>query len=90
MGKYTDWALEIKANIKAVSKILTYEQALDHINFFLPWNSKETYEATDIEAGILADRVRFNGEVYECIKSHEADINLKPIDSPEYWLKIER
>lgn len=65
MGKYTDFANEVRAAMDASGAVLTDAEALDAVMLYKPWEQL-------VEAGFTAEkegyRFRYNGELYKTIQ----------------------
>ncbi|MBE6120085.1 MAG: hypothetical protein E7189_06580 [Erysipelotrichaceae bacterium] len=65
---------------KLQAKKLDDVTALELPNLFDEWDSTKHY--------IVGDRCTFNGVLYKCIQSHDAQPNLNPLDAHSLWAKV--
>lgn len=73
-------ALQLRTMIEKASVSLEDADALEAIELFPVWQTN-----TDYAAG---DRVRYEGVLYRCLQSHEAQEAWTPADAPSLWTRV--
>jgi len=73
-------ALQLRKLIEQTSVNLTDEEALTGIELFPAWKSDGSYQT--------GDRVRYEGVLYRCLQSHDAQATWTPTDAPSLWAEV--
>lgn len=66
--------------LKALSQVLTDEQALSIDLLFDDWSGDSVSYSEN-------DRVRYNDVLYRCLQSHTSQASWTPTDAPSLWAK---
>lgn len=74
-------ARELRKQIEENASVLTDEKAAEVPELFPAWNG-------DGVSFITGNRVRYNGVLYKCLQSHEAQANWTPETAPSLWTRV--
>lgn len=74
-------ARELRKQIEENASVLTDEKAAEVPELFPAWNG-------DGVSFITGNRVRYNGVLYKCLQSHEAQANWTPETAPSLWARV--
>lgn len=74
-------AREMRKQIEENASVLTDEKAAEMPELFPAWNG-------DGVSFITGNRVRYNGVLYKCLQSHEAQANWTPETAPSLWARV--
>ena len=74
-------ARELRKQIEENASVLTDEKAAEVPELFPAWNG-------DGVSFITGNRVRYNGFLYKCLQSHEAQANWTPETAPSLWARV--
>lgn len=72
-------ARQLRKVIESLATGMDDTNALQNTELFPNWG------ASSYEAG---DRVRYNGILYKCLQSHEAQDTWNPVDAPSLWARV--
>lgn len=81
MNTIIEKAMAMRAKIETVASTLDDATALDYIELFPAWDSKEHEYNVD-------DRVRYSGNLYKVLQAHTSQDGWNPIDAPSLFAKI--
>lgn len=81
MNTIIEKAMAMRAKIETVASTLDDATALDYIELFPAWDSKEHKYNVD-------DRVRYSGNLYKVLQAHTSQDGWNPIDAPSLFAKI--
>lgn len=81
MNTIIEKAMAMRAKIETVASTLDDATALDYIELFPAWDSKEHEYSVD-------DRVRYSGNLYKVLQAHTSQDGWNPIDAPSLFAKI--
>lgn len=73
-------AYRLRELLHKASASLSDEDALDGIELFAIWEASASYNADD--------RVRYNGLLYRCLQTHQAQEGWNPEDAASLWAKV--
>lgn len=82
MSKIIEQAKEIRRQTIEAARALPDEQALNSILLFDEWSSFIGRSAA------VKQRVRYNGELYECVQAHTPQTDWMPSATPSLWKRI--
>ena len=86
MSKLVELARKMRAAMDAAGAMLTDEQASTVSLLYKPWR------ATDDNGNAVkyseGERRTYNGSLYRCLSSHEAQEAWNPVDAPSLWTKV--
>ena len=74
-------ARELRTRIEENASVLTDEKAAEVPELFPAWNG-------DGVSFITGNRGRYNGVLYNCLQSHEAQANWTPETAPSLWARV--
>lgn len=74
-------ARELRKQIEENASVLTDEKAAEVPELFPAWNG-------DGVSFITGNRVHYNGVLYKCLQSHEAQANWTPETAPSLWARV--
>lgn len=74
-------AREMRKQIEENASVLTDKKAAEMPELFPAWNG-------DGVSFITGNRVRYNGVLYKCLQSHEAQANWTPETAPSLWARV--
>lgn len=74
-------ARELRKQIEENASVLTDEKAAEVPELLPAWNG-------DGVSFITGNRVRYNGVLYKCLQSHEAQANWTPETAPSLWARV--
>ena len=72
-------ARKLRKVIESLATNMDDTNALQNTELFPIWG------ASSYETG---DRVRYNGILYKCLQSHEAQDTWNPVDAPSLWARV--
>lgn len=73
-------ARKLRPYIEKAAASLSDEDALEAVNLFPVWNEAGEYTKDD--------RVLYEGILYKCLQTHNAQANWTPVNSPSLWTKV--
>ena len=67
--------------------------ASEHMEMFLPWSEKETYNMGDLRTYIITYTNEYNApmvemKLYKCLQAHTAQTDWTPNNTPSLWKEI--
>lgn len=74
-------AYTLRQLILKISKYLDDTDALQGVELFPHWSSEKSYE--------VGNRVSYNGILFKCLTSHDAQDTWTPSDSPSLWVRVD-
>lgn len=74
-------AYKLRELILKISKYLDDSDALQGVELFPKWKADGSYE--------VGDRVSFEGTLFKCLTSHNAQDTWTPSDSPSLWVRVD-
>ncbi len=73
-------AITLRNQVEQAASLQTDELALDTAWMYPAWNATNAYST--------GHRVRYNGNLYRCLQSHDAQMAWTPTDAPSIWAEI--
>lgn len=73
-------AYALRAMIEKAAVSLNDTDALDAVELFPEWNAAAHYD--------VDNRVRYDGTLYRCLQTHDAQDGWTPADAPSLWAKV--
>ena len=74
-------ARQLRKLIEQTAVNLTDKEALTGIELFPKWDDSASY--------VTGDRVRYEGTLYKCLQSHDAQPSWNPSDAPSLWVRVD-
>ena len=73
-------ARRMRRFIEALADHLKDEEAVEAPELFRKWNNEHSYGK--------GQRVRYEGLLYRCLQSHDAQPGWNPVDAPNLWAGV--
>lgn len=73
-------ARRLRARIEQTSATLPDEQALEVVELFPVWSESGSYS--------VDDRVSYDGILYRCLQTHDAQVAWTPVDAVSLWARV--
>lgn len=67
-------------SLLSIRSDLPDETALSHADFYPAWQADSSYQT--------GDRVLYDGILYKCLQSHDAQDAWTPSDAPSLWARV--
>lgn len=80
MGRITDKARYLRAEIEKLAETLTDEEGLQFVDLFVNWFTDTTYA--------VGDRVKYNDTLYKCVQAHTSQSDWTPDLTPALWTVV--
>lgn len=80
MGRITDKARYLRAEIEKLAETLTDEEGLQFVDLFVNWFTDTAYA--------VGDRVKYNDILYKCVQAHTSQSDWTPDLTPALWTVV--